>query len=70
MPKLPKRLCYEAAIAAALLLGSCSNRVFNDAQTDAISEIADASAEAAISDSDKVKDLTDRVEAIEDKLGM
>lgn len=62
--KLPKRLPYEALIAAALTLGSCSEKSdaakFTMEQRD---EIHDLAREATAQD-------RDRLDAIEEKLNM
>jgi hypothetical protein len=47
MPKLPKRLPYEFAIAAALLLGSCENRMSPERISER-TEIADVNARNAL----------------------
>jgi len=68
--KMPKRLPYELAILAALLLGSCSGdgpRVYTH---DEIEDIASDVAADSINDSEKVKDLEARVDEIERRLNM
>jgi len=66
MPKLPKRLPYQFAISAALLLSSCDGPGLSEKQRDEVSDIASAE----VSDSDAMVSLRDRVQAIEDKLNM
>jgi hypothetical protein len=65
--KMPKRLPYEAAILAALLLGSCDQGFkskFSAAQRDEIEDIArDATSSEFAAD-------RDRLDAIEQKLNM
>ena len=70
MLNLPRRLPYELLLAGALCLGSCDRPAFNQKQHDEITDIADASAEQAIADSDKVGEIEARLDAIENKLGM
>jgi hypothetical protein len=64
MLKLPKRLPYEAALFAALMLGSCDKKQdaagFTMEQRD---EIRDLAADATSTD-------RERLDAIEEKLGM
>jgi len=67
---MPKRLPYELAILAALLLGSCSGdgpRVYTH---DEIEDIASDVLVNATNTSEKVKDLEARVDEIERRLNM
>lgn len=56
----------EIAALALLLLGSCEGPGLTDRQRDEVDDIADA----AVSDNEKVKQLDERVSALEQKLGM
>jgi hypothetical protein len=65
--KLPKRLPYEAVIAAGLLLGSCGDnatRRFTEGDYDRL-DVADANARNAIS---RVYQLESRVDELEMRL--
>ena len=68
MPKLPRRLPYEALVLVALALGSCSGSGKRLWAHDEIEDIAGGIAADAINDSDKVRDLTARVEALESEM--
>lgn len=54
----------RAAIAFTLLLAACNQEPLTQEQHDAVTDIADAS----IHDSRKVRELEDRIEALEDRL--
>ena len=56
----------ERLILMALMLGSCTGIGLSERQQDEVSDIADD----AVSDSRKVRDLEDRVEALESRLNM
>jgi hypothetical protein len=65
--KLPKRLPYELAIIAALLLGSCgqnASRRFTEGDYDKL-DVADVNARNAIY---RVNELEGRVEELERRL--
>lgn len=66
MPRLPKRLPYELAIAAALMLGSCAGPSLSESQRDQVQDIADAS----VGESDAMVSVRDRLDRIEQRLDM
>jgi hypothetical protein len=69
MITFPKGVRFEYVIAGALLLGSCDiQQGLNDKQKDEVSDIASAEADDALGG--KVRDLDDRVTAIEQRLNM
>lgn len=63
---LPRRLPYELAIIAVLMLTSCSGPKLSDAQRDEVDDIASA----AVGESDEFTALRSRVDALEQKLKM
>lgn len=66
MPKLPKRLPYEAIVLAGLLVGSCNDRL-TPARISERAEIADINARNALA---RLTELESRVDEIEGKLGL
>lgn len=66
--KLLKRLPYELAIAAGLLLGSCSGDGPRLRSHDEIEDIASDVAYDAIADSDRIAELEGRIEELERRL--
>jgi hypothetical protein len=64
--KLPKRLPYEIAIIASLILGSCAGPGLSEKQRDEVGDIA----EASVSDSDAMVSVRDRLDRIEQRLDM
>lgn len=66
--KLPKRLPYELAIAAGLLLSSCSGDGPRLRSHDEIEDIASDVAYDAIADSDRIAELESRIEELERRL--
>lgn len=64
----------EIAIAAILILGSCSNSEFkskfNDVERDEIGDIAGDVSYDTVLEHEKVRELESRIEALEMKLGM
>ncbi|MBB5714788.1 hypothetical protein [Sphingomonas aerophila] len=64
MPKLPRRLPYEAIILAGLLLGSCEDRL-SPKRIAEQADVADVNARNALA---RVSELESRVSEIERKL--
>ena len=60
----------EIAAAAVLLLGSCSGPSLSDKQRDEVGDIAGDVAGDVIADSDKVREIEGRLNAIEARLNM
>jgi hypothetical protein len=70
MPKLPKRLPYELAIAAAMTVGSCSNGgSFHSFTRDDYERLerADVNARNAMA---RQSEIIDRLDRIEQRLDM
>lgn len=57
---------FEIAVAAALLLGSCDGPSLTEKQRDEVEDMADD----VVTDSEKVRGLESRVEAIEQRLNI
>ena len=68
MIAFPQGVRFEYVIAGALLMGSCDGPSLTEKQRDEVSDIA--SAEADDSFGGKVRDLDERVSAIEQRLNM
>lgn len=60
----------EIAAAAILLLGSCSGHSLSDKQRDEVGDIAGDVAGDVIADSDKVREIEGRLDAIEQRLNL
>lgn len=60
----------ELAAFAILLLGSCSGPGLSEKQKDEVGDIAGDVAGDVISDSDKVREIESRLDAIEQRLNL
>ena len=69
MPKLPKRLPYEVAVACLIMLGSCdTDRQPKLMTREEVADIAEDQCDSAVANNDKVRDLESRVSELETKL--
>ena len=68
--RLNRHARIEIGIVAALLLGSCDGPGLSNKQRDEVGDIAGDVAGDAIADDDKVRELEDRITAIEQRLNI